>query len=96
VLFGASKRLRELEEEILKLKRAIADRDLDWDEMRARCKRLLDRTEKQYRAMSPDADDEPNAAPPANLPPTTMMPSPDRMAKIQAQLAERNRKKGAA
>lgn len=93
MLFGASKRLRELEEEVNRLKRVVADRDLDWEEMRARCKRLLDRTEKQYRAMEPEGDQEPaklDVPFPANG--TVLTPSPDRMAKIRQQLAERGRK----
>jgi hypothetical protein len=44
--FRLAKRVSELEETMAKLARAVSDRDLDWTEMRARCKRLLDRTEK--------------------------------------------------
>lgn len=40
------KRISDLEEQMTKLARAVAERDLDWTELRARCKRLLDRTEK--------------------------------------------------
>jgi hypothetical protein len=40
------KRLTELEEQAKKMERDWLDRDLDWVELRARCKRLLDRTEK--------------------------------------------------
>ena len=47
--FRIATRLTELENEMLKLTRVVGDRDLDWTEMRARCKRLLDRTEKAAR-----------------------------------------------
>src|SRR5207245_9404819 len=49
-MFG-SKRISELEERVAKLRRDLDDRDLDWVDMRARCKRLLDRTEKAQRAI---------------------------------------------
>jgi hypothetical protein len=44
--FRLTRRVSELEEEVSKLKRIVEDHDLDWSDMRARCKRLLDRTEK--------------------------------------------------
>jgi chromosome segregation ATPase len=47
-------RLSELEEELSKLKRIVEERDLDWQDMRARCRRLLDRTEKAADRISPD------------------------------------------
>jgi len=52
-LFG-SKRLKELEERVTRLKRELDERDLDWIDMRARCRRLLDRTEKAARALKPE------------------------------------------
>jgi hypothetical protein len=55
--FKALKRLSELEEELTKLKRLVADRELDWLDMRARCKRLLDRTEKAARTLQDGGDD---------------------------------------
>jgi len=87
VLFGASRRLRELEEEVLKLKRAIADRDLDWDEMRARCKRLLDRTEKQYRATNPDT---PASETTVEVDPR-LPTSPERLERIKSQLRQQGK-----
>lgn len=45
------KRLIELEEQMLKLTRVIESHDLEWADMRARCKRLLDRTEKAARRL---------------------------------------------
>lgn len=45
-LFRLSKRVSELEDLMAKLARTVGDRELDWLDMRARCKRLLDRTEK--------------------------------------------------
>jgi hypothetical protein len=46
------KRLNDLEEQVRKLVRIVEARDLDWIDMRARCKRLLDRTEKAQRALN--------------------------------------------
>ena len=64
-MFG-SKRVKELEERVAKLKRDLEERDLDWVEMRARCKRLLDRTEKAARALQPEPGvDSPETAPTA-------------------------------
>jgi hypothetical protein len=45
-LSGWEKAVSELKEEITRLKRLVEERDLDWVDMRSRCKRLLDRTEK--------------------------------------------------
>jgi hypothetical protein len=42
----AERRLTELEEALAKLQREFEERDMDWVELRARCRRLLDRTEK--------------------------------------------------
>lgn len=36
---------------MLRLSKLMDDRDLEWEEMRARCKRLLDRTEKAARRV---------------------------------------------
>ncbi len=44
--FKAEKRLTELEERVATLERDIEEKDMDWVELRARCRRLLDRTEK--------------------------------------------------
>jgi hypothetical protein len=60
-LFGwldQQKRLNDLEEQVRKLVRIVEARDLDWVDMRARCKRLLDRTEKAQRALNPAVDSE--------------------------------------
>ncbi len=87
---STNRRLRELEDEITKLKRLVASRDLDWDEMRARCKRLLDRTEKQvqYQKQSESpATEEPQASPL-----TSVATSPDRLARIKQQLELQGRK----
>jgi hypothetical protein len=40
-----------------KLARAVQERELDWVEMRARCKRLLDRTEKAAKAAETAAQE---------------------------------------
>jgi hypothetical protein len=52
------KRLNDLEEQVRKLVRIVEARDLDWVDMRARCKRLLDRTEKAQRALSSGVESE--------------------------------------
>lgn len=53
------KRLIELEEQMLKLTRVIESHDLEWADMRARCKRLLDRTEKAARRLETEEIDDP-------------------------------------
>jgi hypothetical protein len=58
VLFP-DKRIKALEEAVAKLKRDMDDRDLDWVDMRSRCKRLLDRTEKAARALQTGVESEP-------------------------------------
>jgi hypothetical protein len=50
-LLNQQRRIADLEEQVGKLVRVVGDRDLDWADMRARCKRLLDRTEKARRAI---------------------------------------------
>jgi hypothetical protein len=50
-----SKRLNELEEEMLKLTRIVEAKDMDWADLRARCKRLLDRDEKSVRRLNQEA-----------------------------------------
>ncbi len=60
-----SEDLQELWDAIRTLTRKLDDKDLDWSDMRARCKRLLDRTEKAARRVDegvPSAE-SPNAAP---------------------------------
>jgi hypothetical protein len=52
------KRVSELEDEMAKLARIVSDRDLDWTEMRARCKRLLDRTEKAAKHLEQGVESE--------------------------------------
>ncbi len=44
--FFPTGRVEKLEAEVASLKRDMQTRDLDWLDMRARCKRLLDRTQK--------------------------------------------------
>jgi hypothetical protein len=57
--FKLAKRVSELEDEMAKLARIVSDRDMDWTEMRARCKRLLDRTEKAAKRVDPGVESEP-------------------------------------
>lgn len=52
------KRLIELEEQMLKLTRIVEAHDLEWDDMRARCKRLLDRTEKAAKRVESEVQSE--------------------------------------
>jgi hypothetical protein len=46
-----AKRISELEGVVTKLNSRMDECELDWVEMRARCKRLLDRTEKAARRV---------------------------------------------
>jgi hypothetical protein len=46
------KRLSELEETVTKLWSLVEKKDMDWADLRARCKRLLDRDEKAVRALN--------------------------------------------
>lgn len=55
-MFGWKTRYSQLEEQIRTLKRMVEERDLDWVDMRSRCKRLLDRTEKAARRMDPEIE----------------------------------------
>lgn len=94
------RRVRELEEQVAKLEALVKSRDLDWDEMRARCKRLLDRTEKQYRAL---ADAEAQSELPVDdtsVPSTVTLngsnvplisPAGERLERLKKQIAERRR-----
>lgn len=59
-----SRRLKALEDTVAKLRRDLDDRDLDWVDMRSRCKRLLDRTEKAARLLRADEDPAAVAAAP--------------------------------
>jgi hypothetical protein len=54
--FKANRRLSEMEEELATLKRLVEARDLDWQDMRARCRRLLDRTEKAAERISEESN----------------------------------------
>ncbi|SRR5258708_10935907 len=47
----AQKRVSELEKVVTKLNSRMDECELDYTELRARCKRLLDRTEKAARAV---------------------------------------------
>ncbi len=60
--FVSSKAFKELEDRVARLRRDLDDRDLDWVDMRSRCKRLLDRTEKAARVLTSSADHEEPAA----------------------------------
>lgn len=59
------KRVNELEEQMLKLTRVIESHDLEWADMRARCKRLLDRTEKAARRLEPEVESNESVVPSA-------------------------------
>jgi len=61
--FERSRSNEELWEELTKLKRTVESRDLDWADMRARCKRLLDRTEKAAAALTNPEQPEENQDP---------------------------------
>lgn len=49
--YKLTKRVDELQDMVSDLTRLVKARDLDWEDMRARCKRLLDRTEKAARRV---------------------------------------------
>jgi hypothetical protein len=65
-LFGwlnHTKRLNELEDSMRRLTRIVETKDMDWADLRARCKRLLDRDEKSVRRLNQEAvvsSEEPN------------------------------------
>jgi hypothetical protein len=85
-VFG-SKRLDELEEEIRKVKRMVEERDLDWVDMRSRCKRLLDRTEKAAKlAVTREPNEEP-APPEASTSQGRLLTS--RQMEVQQQILKR-------
>jgi uncharacterized coiled-coil protein SlyX len=46
------KRIGELEDTVAKLWSLVEKKDMDWADLRARCKRLLDRDEKAVRALN--------------------------------------------
>jgi hypothetical protein len=50
-----AKRIRELEETVTKLWSLVEKKDMDWADLRARCKRLLDRDEKSVRRLNQEA-----------------------------------------
>lgn len=54
----------ELQEQLANLKRMVESRDLDWLDMRARCKRLLDRTEKAAKVADSNQTDAGEPTPP--------------------------------
>jgi len=79
-------RFRELRDEIASLKRLVESRDLDWADMRARCKRLLDRTEK---VAARSVEQEPQPASEADRPSgalTAAAAPASRMERIRSQL----------
>jgi hypothetical protein len=53
--FRFEKRLNELEETVAKVWRLVESKDMDWADLRARCKRLLDRDEKSVRLLNQNA-----------------------------------------
>lgn len=94
------KRLRALEEQVSTLERLVKDRDLDWDEMRARCKRLLDRTEHQYRALKEAEEQSELPLDEQSVPSTITLdgnnipvvsPAGERLERLKRQLAERRK-----
>jgi len=84
---STDERFRDLRDEIASLKRLVESRDLDWADMRARCKRLLDRTEK-VAARSVEQEPQPagGAHPPQDGALTAAAAPASRMERIKAQL----------
>jgi len=60
-----ARRLKEHEEMLDTLTRLVKSRDLDWEDMRARCKRLLDRTEKAARLVVQSETEAPSGEEPS-------------------------------
>lgn len=89
--FKLRKRVQELQEEMLKLTRIVETRDLDWQDMRARCKRLLDRTEKAAQAIR-DTEQGEDASAEASQPTADVL-SP-RHSTIQQRILARRRANG--
>ena len=85
----SSRRLKELEERVAKLRRDLDDRDLDWVDMRARCKRLLDRTEKAARVLTTDSDGSGEKANSPNGEPGTGHLLTPRQLAVQQQILKR-------
>jgi hypothetical protein len=50
---------KDRSEELRTLKRLVEERDLDWVDMRSRCKRLLARTEKAAKRLEPELESTP-------------------------------------
>lgn len=80
-------RIDALDEQFTKLKRLVEARELDWEEMRVRCKRLLDRTEKAYRMIG---DQESQTARGATAPSQALTaaaaPASSRVERIRQQM----------
>ena len=58
-------RIKSHEETLDMLTRLVKSRDLDWEDMRARCKRLLDRTEKAARPVVQSETEAPSGEEPS-------------------------------
>ena len=58
-------RIKSHEETLDMLTRLVKSRDLDWEDMRARCKRLLDRTEKAARLVVQSEAEAPSGEEPS-------------------------------
>src|SRR5260370_34902932 len=88
-----SRACADLEDKLRAITRELDNRDLHWDEMRARCKRLLDRTEKYAQSdarrdgATIEGSGDRDSAPVA-LPPTSIATSPDRMSRLTPPLGQ--------
>jgi len=84
-----SKRIGELETVVTKLNSRMDECELDWVEMRARCKRLLDRTEKAARRVDQGVDSaEVDTAAPDGVAANTTMAGNGRLSAHQREVQQ--------
>src|SRR5260370_42154651 len=83
-----SRACADLEDKLRAITRELDNRDLHWEEMRARGKRLLDRTEKYAQrdarraGATTDGRGDRDSAPVA-LPPTSIATTPERKTRLK-------------
>lgn len=61
-----ARRVSDLEEVCAHLDREVKQKDMDWADLRARCKRLLDRDEKAIRQLNKESGVDSAEAAPTN------------------------------
>jgi hypothetical protein len=88
--FSTNRKLRELEIELDALKRAWTGVEQEWDAVQARVSKVLRRINRAEQAAA-QAEDPEVVEDNQRLPLTTLGTSAERLAKIQRQLAEKER-----